>query len=257
MLWAEAAAAGLEAVQPAAHGRRRGEAGGLRAGATPRSQRRVHAHRGHPVRMVLTCVHDIHNPRSSTKHHQPRQTGTQRQRGTVSKNRRWYRAPELLYGARHYGTGVDMWAVGCIFGELLGKGPLIPGEHDIDQLLCVIKLLGNPNEATWPQLTQLPDFCKICFPPTTGVPLEQVLPDAPPSAVRLLSSLLQFNPEHRPSAQQVLLDPYFFEVRACMSQCCAVVCECVSGQSRQLVVSQPWSQHGRAPAHPAGCSLSI
>lgn len=144
-----------------------------------------------------------------------------------------------------------MWAVGCIFGELLGKGPLIPGEHDIDQLLRVIKLLGNPKEATWPQLTQLPDFCKISFPPTTGVPLEQVLPDAPPGAVRLLRSLLQFNPEHRPSAQQVLLDPYFFEVR--VSQCSA---SCVSGQAGQLVASQPWSQHGRAPAHPAGCSLS-
>jgi len=117
-----------------------------------------------------------------------------------------------------------MWAVGCIFGELLGKGPLIPGEHDIDQLLCVIKLLGNPTEATWPQLTQLPDFCKISFPPTPGVPLEQVLPDAPPSAVRLLRSLLEFNPEHRPSAQRVLLDPYFFEVRARVAQCSAVQC---------------------------------
>jgi serine/threonine protein kinase len=52
---------------------------------------------------------------------------------------RWYRAPELLYGARLYGTGVDMWAVGCIFAELLGKGPLIPGEHDIDQVRAPVQ----------------------------------------------------------------------------------------------------------------------
>ncbi len=32
---------------------------------------------------------------------------------------RWYRAPELLFGARNYGTGIDMWAVGCILAELL------------------------------------------------------------------------------------------------------------------------------------------
>lgn len=124
---------------------------------------------------------------------------------------RWYRAPELLYGARSYGTGVDMWAVGCIFGEVLGKGPLLPGEHDIDQLLCVIKLLGNPSEATWPQLTLLPDYHKISFPPMPGVRLEDVLPDAAPSAVNLLRRLLAYNPEHRPSAQQLLLDDYFFE----------------------------------------------
>lgn len=36
---------------------------------------------------------------------------------------RWYRAPELLYGARSYSRGVDMWAVGCVFAELLGKAP--------------------------------------------------------------------------------------------------------------------------------------
>ena len=33
---------------------------------------------------------------------------------------RWYRAPELLYGARHYSRGVDIWAVGCVFAELAG-----------------------------------------------------------------------------------------------------------------------------------------
>ncbi|PFX17201.1 Cyclin-dependent kinase 20 [Stylophora pistillata] len=47
---------------------------------------------------------------------------------------RWYRAPELLYGARKYDEGVDLWAVGCIFGELLNNSPLFPGESDITQL---------------------------------------------------------------------------------------------------------------------------
>ena len=46
---------------------------------------------------------------------------------------RWYRAPELLYGARRYTEGVDLWAVGCILGELLNCSPLFPGENDIDQ----------------------------------------------------------------------------------------------------------------------------
>ncbi|KAK3241756.1 hypothetical protein CYMTET_48507 [Cymbomonas tetramitiformis] len=86
---------------------------------------------------------------------------------------RWYRAPELLYGARVYGTGVDMWAVGCIFAELLGKGPLIPGEHDIDQLYCVINLLGTPTEAKWPGMKDLPDYHKITFPEMTGTPLQE------------------------------------------------------------------------------------
>lgn len=39
---------------------------------------------------------------------------------------RWYRAPELLYGARYYTEAVDLWAVGCILGELLTNSPLFP-----------------------------------------------------------------------------------------------------------------------------------
>ena len=39
---------------------------------------------------------------------------------------RWYRAPELLYGSRNYGPQVDLWAIGCIFGEMLKHAPLFP-----------------------------------------------------------------------------------------------------------------------------------
>ena len=47
---------------------------------------------------------------------------------------RWYRAPELLFGARNYGTGVDVWAVGCILAELLLRIPFVAGDTDLDQL---------------------------------------------------------------------------------------------------------------------------
>lgn len=56
---------------------------------------------------------------------------------------RWYRAPELLLGSSHYGKEVDMWAVGCIMGELIDGQPLFPGDSDIDQLFVIQKLLGK------------------------------------------------------------------------------------------------------------------
>ena len=46
----------------------------------------------------------------------------------------WYRAPELLLGTEVYGTAVDMWSIGCIFGELLTKEPLLQGKNEVDQL---------------------------------------------------------------------------------------------------------------------------
>lgn len=46
----------------------------------------------------------------------------------------WYRAPELLLGCTDYGPAIDMWSMGCIFGELLTRNPLLQGKNEVDQL---------------------------------------------------------------------------------------------------------------------------
>ncbi|MGH0160032.1 UNVERIFIED_CONTAM: hypothetical protein FKN15_050730, partial [Acipenser sinensis] len=52
----------------------------------------------------------------------------------------WYRAPELLLGAKEYSTAIDMWSLGCIFGELLTQKPLFPGKSEIDQINKIFKV---------------------------------------------------------------------------------------------------------------------
>ncbi|XP_074063032.1 cyclin-dependent kinase 20 isoform X2 [Macrotis lagotis] len=117
---------------------------------------------------------------------------------------RWYRAPELLYGARQYDEGVDLWAVGCILGELLNGSPLFPGENDIEQLCCVLQVLGTPSPQ---EITELPDYNKISFKEQLPLPLDEVLPDASPQALKLLSSFLTYPPRHRIQADQVSPTP--------------------------------------------------
>lgn len=63
---------------------------------------------------------------------------------------RWYRSPELLFGANQYSTGVDIWAVGCILAELLLRVPFLPGESDLDQLSKIFQVFGTPTEDDWP-----------------------------------------------------------------------------------------------------------
>uniref|UniRef100_A0A670JZR7 Cyclin-dependent kinase 20 n=2 Tax=Podarcis muralis TaxID=64176 RepID=A0A670JZR7_PODMU len=116
---------------------------------------------------------------------------------------RWYRAPELLYGARKYDEGVDLWAVGCIFAELLNNSPLFPGENDIEQLCCVLRVLGTPNQKIWPEITELPDYNKISFKEKLPIPLEQVVPDASPQAVQLLKQFLVYPSKQRVQAAQI------------------------------------------------------
>ncbi|XP_076767005.1 cyclin-dependent kinase 7 [Xylocopa sonorina] len=120
---------------------------------------------------------------------------------------RWYRSPELLYGARLYGTGIDMWAVGCILAELLLRVPFLPGESDLDQLTRIFQTLGTPTEETWPGMTELPDF--IQFKPFPGTPLKHIFTAAGDDLLDLIASLLNVNPLERCTCDQALQMPYF------------------------------------------------
>jgi serine/threonine protein kinase len=67
----------------------------------------------------------------------------------------WYRPPELLLGATAYGTAIDLWSAGCIFAELLLRKPILAGRNEYEQLDLIFKLLGTPDEQSWPGCTQL------------------------------------------------------------------------------------------------------
>jgi serine/threonine protein kinase len=73
----------------------------------------------------------------------------------------WYRAPELLLGCEAYTTAIDLWAAGCIMGELLTGKPLLPGKTAADQLSLICALLGSPNERIWPGLRELPSSSSV------------------------------------------------------------------------------------------------
>lgn len=45
---------------------------------------------------------------------------------------RWYRAPEVVLRTQNYDEGIDMWAVGCVFAELIGRAPLFPGKNHLN-----------------------------------------------------------------------------------------------------------------------------
>ncbi|XP_002722978.2 cyclin-dependent kinase 3 isoform X1 [Oryctolagus cuniculus] len=120
----------------------------------------------------------------------------------------WYRAPEILLGCKFYSTAVDVWSVGCIFAEMVTRKALFPGDSEIDQLFRIFRTLGTPSEATWPGVTQLPDY-KGSFPKWTRRGLEEIVPDLEPEGKDLLVQLLQYDPSQRISAKAALAHPYF------------------------------------------------
>ncbi|KAJ5642035.1 hypothetical protein N7490_006035 [Penicillium lividum] len=129
----------------------------------------------------------------------------------------WYRSPELLLGADKYGTEIDMWSIGCIFGELLTKEPLLQGKNEVDQVSKIFELTGPPNSQIWPGFRSLPNAKSLRLPPSTSA--SGALPLLPRSrfpyltnaGLNLLSELLALNPASRPTARQCLAHPYFRE----------------------------------------------
>jgi cyclin-dependent kinase len=119
----------------------------------------------------------------------------------------WYRAPEVLLGATHYGCAVDMWSVGCIMAELVRKTPLFPGDCEWQQLLHIFKLLGTPTEEMWPGVTRLRDWHDC--PKWKPQPLDKYFTSLDKHGLDLLSRLLEYDPARRLSAKEALDHPWF------------------------------------------------
>ena len=119
----------------------------------------------------------------------------------------WYRAPEVLLGAKHYAPAVDMWSVGCIFAELARKQAIFPGDSELQQLLHIFKLLGTPNEDVWEDVTKLQDWHE--YPQWRPQDLSKVFPKLDEQGIDLLQKMFEYDPAKRITAMDALQHPYF------------------------------------------------
>ncbi|KAG0473865.1 hypothetical protein HPP92_015722 [Vanilla planifolia] len=125
---------------------------------------------------------------------------------------RWYRAPELLFGTKQYGPGVDVWAAGCIFAELLLRRPFLQGSSDIDQLGKIFAAFGTPKPTQWPEMVYFPDYVEFQYFPAPS--LRSLFPMASDDALDLLSKMFTYDPKARISSQQALEHRFFSSVPA-------------------------------------------
>ncbi|CAJ0630605.1 14135_t:CDS:2 [Entrophospora sp. SA101] len=122
---------------------------------------------------------------------------------------RWYRAPEILLGERHYTTAIDIWAIGCVFGEMLKRCPILMGNSDINQLLEICKLCGTPSEEVWPKWKKLPVASSFTLREYPRIIFNEFEPKHGAISADLLDKLLVLDPEKRLSAFEALNHKYF------------------------------------------------
>ncbi|XP_017884579.1 cyclin-dependent kinase-like 4 [Ceratina calcarata] len=131
---------------------------------------------------------------------------------------RWYRAPELLVGDPRYGKAVDVWAVGCLFAEMMIGDPLFPGESDVDQLYRITKLLGGlctkhqviMGRSRPGRMLRHASADELVGPPKPGVTsIRKLFPTWDLLTIDFLAQCLHMDPDLRPKCQTLLHHPFF------------------------------------------------
>jgi mitogen-activated protein kinase 1/3 len=132
---------------------------------------------------------------------------------------RWYRAPELVMEHKHYGPPVDVWACGCILGEMFHKNKAVfPGKDRINQLDVILEIIGTPtdediskigSQAAQRYLKRRPKYKGVDFATFFQTPERKLLSE---HAADLLRRMLTFNPEKRISVHEALNHPYLADL---------------------------------------------
>ena len=116
----------------------------------------------------------------------------------------WYRAPELLLRwSGPYSTPVDIWSIGCVFGELLTRKPIFAGQSEAQQIDLIFKVLGSPNEELWPDYEKIKLVQRIKLPQYKYNRLPDLLQDRKilsDKGLHLWNRLLAYNPGIKPKS---------------------------------------------------------
>ncbi|XP_021367363.1 cyclin-dependent kinase-like 1 isoform X9 [Mizuhopecten yessoensis] len=124
---------------------------------------------------------------------------------------RWYRAPELLVGDPKYGPPVDVWAIGCVFAELLSGQALWPGKSDLDQIFQIKKTLGDLLPSQKSAFSSNIFFQGLEIPnvePENYEPLELKFHKMSPVALSFMKNCLNMDPAERMTCEELLKHPY-------------------------------------------------
>lgn len=125
---------------------------------------------------------------------------------------RYYRAPELLFGAQAYTCAIDTWSAGCVLAEMLRQHCLFMGADSVDQLVKVIRVLGTPSSEDIASMNPL--YVSYNFPDVQPCPVKLFFPQyTPPDLLALMSKMLVYNPALRISPSDALSEPCFNVLR--------------------------------------------
>jgi len=128
---------------------------------------------------------------------------------------RWYRAPEIMLSCQEYSKAIDVWSLGCIFGEMLLRKPLFPGSDYIHQLRLITSFVGTPKSAQdiWFVTNDKARKFMLGLPRQLPANLTKKFPSADENAIDLVRRMLILDPNERLTVDEALSHPFLESVR--------------------------------------------
>ena len=123
---------------------------------------------------------------------------------------RYYRAPECILKSTNYNSPIDIWGLGCIMAEMYTHPqPLFCGSNEKEVLFRICSILGTPTHDTWNDGIRQANIIGMKFPTCPGTDLEKVIPGASAEAIDLMKQMIQWDPNKRATAKNLLKHPFF------------------------------------------------
>jgi len=124
----------------------------------------------------------------------------------------WYRAPEVLFGAKIHSSAMDLWSAGCVLAELLLHAPLFAARSELELIDLIINTIGSPSEQIWPGYSELPLIKDLTLKHQPYSNLKSKFPWwNSDSGYRLLNGMLYYCPQKRINAADAVRHQYFQE----------------------------------------------
>ena len=123
---------------------------------------------------------------------------------------RYYRAPECILKSTNYNSPIDIWGLGCIMAEMYTHPqPLFCGSNEKEVLFRICSILGTPTHDIWNDGIRQANIIGMKFPTCQGTDLEKVIPEASSEAIDLMKLMIQWDPNKRATAKNLLNHPFF------------------------------------------------
>lgn len=157
-----------------------------------------------------------------------------------------YRAPEVLFGDKSYGTAADTWGTGCMLAECARRPPRPLFEsraahedgNQLGLILSIFKTIGSPTRETWPEAQHFRTPPFEIYQVFEGRPWEDILDGVDEGWADMVKKMVKYD-SNRMTAEKVRTTTIFGPLSPPLPFFFVCVCGCLNPTDSEVGSGAP------------------